>query len=102
MHHVKVQMKMLCTVEYGNVASYVHRAKHSYGLSCSIAEEAAGFEYVGSSDVNSNAADVPSEEEFVWRLPPSRSGTEEGTPERAAYDAIGESNRMTLKFRKPA
>ncbi|NQY40092.1 MAG: class I SAM-dependent methyltransferase [Henriciella sp.] len=64
--------------------------------------EAAGFEYVGSSDVNSNAADVPSEEEFVWRLPPSRSGTEEGTPERAAYDAIGESNRMTLKFRKPA
>lgn len=64
--------------------------------------EAAGFEYVGSSDVNANAADVPSEEEFVWRLPPSRSGTEEGSPERAAYDAIGESNRMTLKFRKPA
>ena len=64
--------------------------------------EAAGFEYVGSSDINANAADVPSEEEFVWRLPPSRSGTEEGSPERAAYDAIGESNRMTLKFRKPA
>ena len=64
--------------------------------------EAAGFEYVSSSDVNANAADVPSEEEFVWRLPPSRSGTEEGSPERAAYDAIGESNRMTLKFRKPA
>ena len=64
--------------------------------------EAAGFEYVGSSDVNANAADIPSEEEFVWRLPPSRSGTEEGSPERAAYDAIGESNRMTLKFRKPA
>lgn len=64
--------------------------------------EAAGFEYVGASDVNANAADVPSEEEFVWRLPPSRSGTEEGSPERAAYDAIGESNRMTLKFRKPA
>lgn len=64
--------------------------------------EAAGFEYVGSSDVNLNAADVPTEEEFVWRLPPSRSGTEEGTPERAAYEAIGESSRMTLKFRKPA
>ena len=64
--------------------------------------EAAGFEYVGSSDVNANAADVPSEDEFVWRLPPSRSGTEEGSPERAAYEAIGESNRMTLKFRKPA
>lgn len=64
--------------------------------------EAAGFEYVGDSDVNMNPADVPSEEDFVWRLPPSLSGTEEGTPERAANEAIGESNRMTLKFQKPA
>lgn len=64
--------------------------------------EAAGFEYVGGSDVNMNPADTPSEEEFVWRLPPSLTGTEEGTPERAAYEAIGESNRMTLKFQKPA
>lgn len=64
--------------------------------------EAAGFELAGESDVNANAADVPNEEEFVWRLSPSLAGTEEGTPERAAYEAIGESNRMTLKFRKPA
>lgn len=64
--------------------------------------ESAGFELVGSSDLNANASDVPNEEEFVWRLKPSLSGTEEGTPERAAYEAIGESNRMTLKFRKPA
>ena len=64
--------------------------------------EAAGFELVDSSDLNLNAADVPSETDFVWRLPPSRVGTEEGTPERAAVDAIGESSRMTLKFRKPA
>ena len=64
--------------------------------------EAAGFEFVGASDVNANAADVPSNEEFVWRLPPTLAGTEEGTPERAAYEAVGESNRMTLKFRKPA
>lgn len=63
--------------------------------------EAAGFEYVGSSDINANPADVPSEEEFVWRLPPTFAGTEEGSAERAAYAAIGESNRMTLKFRKP-
>ncbi|MEO1659675.1 MAG: methyltransferase [Pseudomonadota bacterium] len=64
--------------------------------------ESAGFELVGSSDVNANANDVPSESDFVWRLPPSLNGTEEGTPERAAVEAIGESNRMTLKFRKPA
>jgi len=64
--------------------------------------EAAGFELAGSSDLNANPADVPSEEEFVWRLPPVLNGTEDGSEERAAYEAIGESNRMTLKFRKPA
>lgn len=64
--------------------------------------EAAGFEFVGSTDVNNNPADVPTEEDFVWRLPPSLAGTDEGTPERAANEAIGESNRMTLKFKKPA
>lgn len=63
--------------------------------------EAAGFELVGDSDINANAADVPGEGDIVWRLPPSFNGTEEGTPERAAMAAIGESNRMTLKFRKP-
>jgi predicted methyltransferase len=64
--------------------------------------EGVGFELVDSSDLNANPADVPTEEEFVWRLPPVLVGTEEGTPERAAYEAVGESNRMTLKFRKPA
>nr|WP_083332800.1 class I SAM-dependent methyltransferase [Hyphomonas sp. Mor2] len=64
--------------------------------------EAAGFELEASSDLNANPADVPTEEEFVWRLPPVLAGTEEDTPERAAYQAVGESNRMTLKFRKPA
>lgn len=64
--------------------------------------EAAGFELVGESDINANPNDVPTEDEFVWRLPPSLNGTEEGTPERAAVEAIGESNRMTLKFKKPS
>lgn len=64
--------------------------------------EGAGFELAGSSDLNANSDDVPNEEEFVWRLPPVLAGTEEGTDERAAYEAVGESNRMTLKFRKPA
>ena len=64
--------------------------------------EEAGFELAATSDINANEADVPSNEAFVWRLPPSLSGTEEGTPERAEMEAIGESNRMTLKFKKPA
>lgn len=64
--------------------------------------ESAGFEFVGESDVNANPLDIPGENGFVWRLPPSLNGTQEGTPQRAAMEAIGESNRMTLKFQKPA
>jgi predicted methyltransferase len=63
--------------------------------------EAAGFEFVDESDLNQNPKDQPTQEEVVWRLPPSY-GTSEGNPEvRAQMDEIGESNRMTLKFRKP-
>jgi predicted methyltransferase len=63
--------------------------------------EAAGFELVGSSDINANPADQPTEQDFVWRLPPTL-GTSRDNPEAAAeFEAIGESNRMTLKFRKP-
>ena len=62
--------------------------------------EAAGFELVGESDINANSKDVPTTEQYVWRLPPSYDGAD--TPEaKAQVDAIGESNRMTLKFRKP-
>ena len=64
--------------------------------------EAAGFELEGSSDINANPKDQPGTDQVVWRLPPTLSGTEEGTPERAAVEAVGESNRMTLKFKKPA
>lgn len=67
--------------------------------------EAAGFELVDSSDINANPNDRPSTEEVVWRLPPSlRVPDDAEDPEalRAQYEAIGESNRMTLKFRKPS
>ncbi len=62
--------------------------------------EDAGFIFKGSSEINANANDLPSEEDIVWRLPPTRAGadTEE---KRAVVDAIGESDRMTLKFVKP-
>ena len=63
--------------------------------------EKAGFEYVDASDINANPKDQPTESDFVWRLPPSL-GTSGDNPElRAEMEAIGESNRMTLKFRKP-
>jgi predicted methyltransferase len=64
--------------------------------------EAAGFKLKDTSDINANPKDVPGADDIVWRLPPSLNGTEEGTPERAAMEAIGESNRMTLLFMKPA
>ncbi|MEM1403681.1 MAG: methyltransferase [Pseudomonadota bacterium] len=65
------------------------------------AMEAAGFAFEAESSVNLNPKDRPTEEEYVWRLPPTSDEVED--PELAAsYAAIGESNRMTLKFLKPA
>lgn len=63
--------------------------------------EEAGFEFVASSDINANPKDQPTVDDIVWRLPPSL-GTSADDPElRAQMEGIGESNRMTLKFRKP-
>lgn len=63
--------------------------------------EAAGFELFGDSDMHANNKDQPTNEEFVWRLPPSYDGSRDNPELKAKMDAIGESNRMTLKFRKP-
>lgn len=60
--------------------------------------QAAGFEFVGSSDVNANPKDDHHHEGGVWALPPNFAN---GAKDRAKYEAIGESDRMTLKFRKP-
>lgn len=67
----------------------------------------AGFEFENSSEVNANPADTGDHPFGVWTLPPvSRTADREGnTPddfEAEAYLAIGESDRMTLKFVKPA
>jgi predicted methyltransferase len=61
----------------------------------------AGFEFVEESDVNENPNDQPTEDDVVWRLPPSYQTSGEDAAKRAQMDEIGESNRMTLKFRKP-
>lgn len=67
---------------------------------------AAGFEFDAASEVNANAKDAKDHPFGVWTLPPSRRssavrGVEDPNFDRAKYDAIGESDRMTLKFRKP-
>jgi predicted methyltransferase len=61
--------------------------------------QAAGFEYACSSEINSNPKDTADWEKGVWTLPPTLTNKD---IDRAKYLAIGESDRMTLKFRKPA
>lgn len=68
--------------------------------------EAAGFEFDRASEVNANPKDTKDHPFGVWTLPPTRRssavrGVEDPAFDRAKYDAIGESDRMTLKFRKP-
>lgn len=61
----------------------------------------AGFEFAGMTDINFNEQDQPGESDVVWRLPPSLVTSREDPELRARMEAIGESNRMTLKFVKP-
>jgi len=61
---------------------------------------AAGFELVASSEINANPADRPGPDEVVWRLPPSLNDSAGDPARRAAMEAIGESDRMTLLFRR--
>ena len=66
-----------------------------------IAEiEAAGFEFMGSSTINFNPKDKPTVADTVWRLPPTLSSSKNNSSRQAAMIEIGESNRMTLLFRK--
>ena len=63
--------------------------------------EAAGFEFVAESDINANPDDQPGDDDFVWRLPPTLATSRRDPELMAELEAVGESNRMTLKFRKP-
>lgn len=62
--------------------------------------EAAGFKLVAKSEINANPKDRPGPEDIVWRLPPGLSGSKDDPEKRAAMEAIGESDRMTLLFAK--
>jgi len=60
---------------------------------------AAGFKLDAKSDVNNNPKDTKDYPKGVWTLPPTLT---EGEKDRAKYLEIGESDRYTLRFVKPA
>ena len=60
--------------------------------------EKAGFKLIGKSEVNANPKDTADHPNGVWSLPPTLQG---GDTDREKFLAIGESDRFTLRFRKP-
>lgn len=60
--------------------------------------ESAGFKLEKRAEINANPKDTKDYAKGVWTLPPT---LRLGDTDRAKYEAIGESDRMTLKFRKP-
>jgi predicted methyltransferase len=87
------------------------KAESGYVTEAYVIEQAqkAGFELVDRSEINANASDTKDHPFGVWTLPPTKrtrpysEGPDAHDPkfDRTKYDAIGESDRMTLKFRKP-
>ncbi len=61
--------------------------------------QSQGFRLAGSSEVNANPKDTKDYEQGVWTLPPTYRL---GDLDRDKYAGIGESDRFTLKFEKPA
>jgi predicted methyltransferase len=67
----------------------------------------AGFVLDAKSEINANPKDTKDHPFGVWTLPPTNQSAPGGKPADPAFDqtkykAIGESDRMTLRFRKPA
>lgn len=70
------------------------------------AAAAAGLTLDDRAEINANPADTRDHPFGVWTLPPTRQSAPRGQADNPAfdhapYDAIGESDRMTLRFRKP-
>ncbi|HAJ46862.1 MAG TPA: methyltransferase [Alphaproteobacteria bacterium] len=66
---------------------------------------AAGLALAGKSEINANPKDTKDHPFGVWTLPPTRRSAPQGEPanpnfDHTKYDAIGESDRMTLRFVK--
>jgi len=84
-------------------------ARDGYVATANIVKMAkeAGFVLEASSEINANPKDTKDHPFGVWTLPPTRRSAANGQPDNPKfdhrkYDAIGESDRMTLRFRKPA
>ena len=84
-------------------------ASDGYMSTASVVQlaEKAGFRLEDQSEINANPKDTKDHPFGVWTLPPTRRSAPGGQPpnpnfDHAKYDAIGESDRMTLRFRKPA
>ena len=73
-------------------SGYVHQA---YVIRLA---EGAGFKLAAQSEINANPKDTADRKEGVWALPPTFANRD---VDRSRYAAIGESDRMTLKFVKP-
>jgi predicted methyltransferase len=102
----------------GSLAVEQHRAKpgtpEDKGVSGYVTEQfvidaakRAGLKLVARSDINANPKDTADHPFGVWTLPPTRATVAYGsgkpadpTFDRSKYDAIGESDRMTLRFTK--
>ena len=83
-------------------------ARDGYVATATIVKLAtdAGFRLEAKSEINANPKDTKDHPFGVWTLPPNRQSAPNGKPDNSnfdhsKYDAIGESDRMTLRFRKP-
>ncbi len=86
------------------------KAKSGYVTEAYVIEQArkAGFQLAARSELNANPKDTKDHPFGVWTLPPTRTSVPYGSDQppnpsfdHSKYDAIGESDRMTLKFVKP-
>jgi predicted methyltransferase len=90
----------------GTLGIVEHRAKPGQDIKSGYVEEAvairyaesAGFKLVEKSEINANPKDTKDHPEGVWTLPPSLRLKDK---DKEKYLAIGETDRMTLKFVKP-
>ena len=81
-------------------ASFQQQIDTGYMTEAYVVETArkAGFRLVNKSEINANPKDTKDYPGGVWTLPPT---LQHGDQDRDKYLAIGESDRMTLKFEKP-
>lgn len=86
----------------------VANAKDGYMSTAYVVKlaEGAGFKLDAQSEINANPKDTKDHPFGVWTLPPTRRSAPGGQPanpnfDHTKYDAIGESDRMTLRFKKP-